>query len=91
MEQRHPAPRAARPRGLNGALRRCGASATQRPYLHDGRAKTLDHAVAFHQGEAGRIAESYFRLSAADRRRIETFLKSLTAPAPTNVVASNSP
>ena len=57
------------------------------PYLHDGRAETLDQAVALHAGEAAMIASKFFRLSAKERRQVEAFLKSLTAPAPSELLA----
>ncbi len=52
------------------------------PYLHDGRADTIDQAVALHGGEARSIAAKFFGLSLRERRQVEAFLKSLTAPAP---------
>jgi CxxC motif-containing protein (DUF1111 family) len=52
------------------------------PYLHDGRADTLDQAVALHGGESSKIAVKYFGLSPRERRQVEAFLKSLTAPIP---------
>ncbi len=52
------------------------------PYLHDGRADTLDQAVVLHGGEATRIAQKFFGLSPRERRQVEMFLKSLTAPEP---------
>ena len=58
------------------------------PYLHDGRAKTLDQTIAFHGGEANSIAQQFFKLSAKERRQVEAFLKSLTAPAPRDLVAA---
>ncbi len=60
------------------------------PYLHDGRAKTLEQTVAMHSGESTGVAQRYFNLSAKERRQVETFLKSLTAPSPSELVASNS-
>ncbi len=51
------------------------------PYLHDGRAETLEQAVALHGGQAGQSARQFFSLPPADRARVETFLKSLVAPA----------
>ena len=51
------------------------------PYLHDGRARTLDQAISFHGGEATGIAQSFFNLTAKERRQLEAFLKSLTAPS----------
>ena len=59
------------------------------PYLHDGRADTIDQAVALHGGEATTIASKYFSLSPRERRQVEAFLKSLTAPEP--VAPSRSP
>ena len=58
------------------------------PYLHDGRAQTLDQAIAFHGGEATAIAQSFFRLTHRERRQLEAFLKSLTAPTAAELVAS---
>jgi cytochrome c peroxidase len=55
------------------------------PYLHDGRADTLDQAVALHGGEAARIAQNFFQLKPGERRQVEAFLKSLTAPDPAPV------
>jgi hypothetical protein len=52
------------------------------PYLHDGRADTLDQAVALHAGEASRITQNFFKLKLHERRQVEAFLKSLTAPDP---------
>jgi len=57
------------------------------PYLHDGRAETLDQTVALHGGEAASIAPRYFQLSAKERRLVEAFLKSLTAPPPSELLA----
>ena len=58
------------------------------PYLHDGRAQTLDQAVAFHGGEATAITQKFTRLSIRERRQLETFLKSLTAPSAAELVAN---
>ena len=60
------------------------------PYLHDGRAKTLDQAVAMHGGESTRISQSFFKLKAKERQQLEVFLKSLAAPAAGEQVAMNS-
>jgi hypothetical protein len=51
------------------------------PYLHDGRARNLEQAVAFHgrQGEAS--ARQFFALPAPERAKVEAFLNSLVAPA----------
>lgn len=50
------------------------------PYLHDGRAETLEQAIALHDGEARWSRTYYFRLSNEERVALETFLKSLVAP-----------
>ncbi len=60
------------------------------PYLHDGRAKTLEQTVAMHGGESTGVALRYFNLSVKERRQVETFLKSLVAPSAAELVASNS-
>ncbi len=50
------------------------------PYLHDGRARNLDEAIALHDGQAKASARLFFTLSSEDRLKVETFLKSLVAP-----------
>lgn len=50
------------------------------PYLHDGRAETLDQAIAFHGGESTQSAQMYFSLKPEERFQVITFLKSLVAP-----------
>ena len=52
------------------------------PYLHDGRAETLEQAIALHAGEAGATRTRYFRLTAEERIGVLSFLKSLVAPGP---------
>ena len=50
------------------------------PYLHDGRAATLDQAVALHGGEGTSSARHYFMLSPEERLQLQAFLKTLVAP-----------
>jgi CxxC motif-containing protein (DUF1111 family) len=50
------------------------------PYLHDGRAPTLERAIALHGGEAEGSARDYFALTPEERFKLQTFLKSLVAP-----------
>jgi CxxC motif-containing protein (DUF1111 family) len=50
------------------------------PYLHDGRADTLEQAIAFHGGEGANSAKQYFMLKPEVRMQVVTFLKSLVAP-----------
>ena len=47
------------------------------PYMHDGRATTLEAAIAAHYGEAAPAAAAAAALSAADRRALIAFLRSL--------------
>jgi len=51
------------------------------PYLHDGRAETLEQAIALHGGEAMVTTGRYFRLSSSERWRVQAFLKSLGTPS----------
>lgn len=56
------------------------------PYLHDGRADSLEQAIALHGGEAARSAQKFFELSTVERLQVMAFLKSLGAP-PTQVAS----
>jgi len=47
------------------------------PYLHDGRADTIDQAIRAHAGEALRAVVNYFALTPADRVALLEFLNSL--------------
>ena len=51
------------------------------PYLHDGRAETLEEAVALHGGQGAKSAQQFFTLPARKRSQIEAFLKSLVTPS----------
>ena len=48
------------------------------PYLHDGRANTLDDAIRRHDGEAAKTQTRYTRLASSDRKALLAFLNSLT-------------
>ena len=50
------------------------------PYLHDGRAATLDQAIQAHGGEGQRSAEAFRSLKPDERRELTDFLRSLAAP-----------
>jgi CxxC motif-containing protein (DUF1111 family) len=50
------------------------------PYLHDGRAETLEQAIALHGGEAEAAAGRYFQLSPRERWQVQFFLKSMGRP-----------
>ena len=52
------------------------------PYLHDGRAETLEEATELHAGEAIDVAARFKNAPAADRDAIVAFLKTLKAPKP---------
>ena len=51
--------------------------AASRPYLHDGRADTLDEAIRWHGGEATAARDRYLAASAEERALVITFLESL--------------
>lgn len=50
------------------------------PYLHDGRALTLREAILAHGGEGSVAAANFGSLSAADQKKLLTFLDSLRTP-----------
>jgi CxxC motif-containing protein (DUF1111 family) len=52
------------------------------PYLHDGRAATLEEAIELHGGEASDVAARFRDLPPQGREAIVTFLKTLRAPSP---------
>ncbi|MFW5925340.1 MAG: di-heme oxidoredictase family protein [Myxococcota bacterium] len=47
------------------------------PYLHDGRADTLDEAIRWHGGEAAGARDAYAALTADEQDKILAFLESL--------------
>ncbi len=51
------------------------------PYLHDGRARNLEEAVAMHHGQGKASALKFRSMSGLERSRVEAFLKSLGVPA----------
>ena len=52
------------------------------PYLHDGRAATIEQAISAHGGEAENAARKYAGLDFQQRSHLVLFLKSLAAPEP---------
>lgn len=46
-------------------------------FLHDGRARTLEEAILWHDGEARHARDKFAALPAADRKKLLAFLKSL--------------
>lgn len=58
------------------------------PYLHDGRAETLESAVELHGGEAVDVASRFKSAPKEDRDAIVAFMKSLRAPKQPDVVVA---
>jgi hypothetical protein len=52
--------------------------ARSRPYMHDGRAPTLEDAILLHGGEAQAARDAFAALTEPDRAGIRVFLTSLT-------------
>ena len=48
------------------------------PYMHDGRAPTVDDAIREHGGEADAARQAYESLALEDQAALRTFLASLT-------------
>lgn len=51
------------------------------PYLHDGRAATLEEAIELHSGEAIDVAARFKEMPASERSAVVAFLKTLRAPS----------
>jgi CxxC motif-containing protein (DUF1111 family) len=58
------------------------------PYLHDGRALTLEDAILQHDGEAERAATAFRQASPSRQQDLISFLETLQAP-PTAEVPEN--
>ena len=52
------------------------------PYLHDGRAETIEAAVLYHDGEATDSVKRFRELSTVERAQMLAFLGTLAAPDP---------
>ena len=52
------------------------------PYLHDGRAKTVEDAIVAHGGEAAPSVDRYVSLPERQRSNLLAFLATLAAPGP---------
>jgi len=52
------------------------------PYLHDGRAQTLEQAIQMHGGQGRQAATAFQALPQAHQQRVIDFLKTLQAPRP---------
>jgi CxxC motif-containing protein (DUF1111 family) len=59
------------------------------PYLHDGRAATLQEAIQLHGGQAANAARNYARLRSFQQAQLLSFLKTLRAPEPVMVASRN--
>ncbi len=50
------------------------------PYLHDGRAPTLEEAIKMHGGQGTRSVRNFASLSDTEKNQVITFLRTLRAP-----------
>ena len=50
------------------------------PYLHDGRANTLEEAIVMHRGQGAASAEKFRKLEAPQQNQLLLFMRSLRAP-----------
>jgi CxxC motif-containing protein (DUF1111 family) len=50
------------------------------PYLHDGRAPTLQKAIGLHQGQAAKSAQNFAALDKNEQAWVVAFLRTLRAP-----------
>ena len=50
------------------------------PYMHDGRADTLEEAIRLHGGQGKEAASQFARLSPPGQQQLVAFLKTLRAP-----------
>ena len=57
------------------------------PYLHDGRAETLEEAILAHGGQAESSRRKYERLTPGAKRELLAFVESLGAPPGGNILA----
>jgi hypothetical protein len=65
-------------RGSEWLTRPLWGVADTAPYLHDGRAATLDEAITLHGGEAAGSRDAYLLLSVDERAALRVFLSSLS-------------
>ena len=47
------------------------------PYLHDGRARTIEDAIQAHDGEAKIIKDNFNKLTADQKKLLVEFLRSI--------------
>jgi CxxC motif-containing protein (DUF1111 family) len=60
------------------------------PYLHDGRAHTLEDAVSLHAGQGMYSARRFFMLTPREKSQVRAFLNTLAAPTADQVVRDAS-
>ena len=46
-------------------------------FLHDGRAKSVEEAILWHDGEAKKVKKNFMNLSAQDREKVIQYIKEL--------------
>jgi CxxC motif-containing protein (DUF1111 family) len=61
------------------------------PYLHDGRAETLEAAILWHGGEAQESRDLFAGLKSSEKEQLLAFLSSLRAPKQSNLVKQEIP
>jgi CxxC motif-containing protein (DUF1111 family) len=54
-----------------------GLSSAGPPYLHDGRAKSIEEAIILHNGESKTASDNFCALSSEDLKKLLEFLRSL--------------
>jgi mono/diheme cytochrome c family protein len=52
------------------------------PYLHDGRAETIEEAINWHGGESEAVTKRFLELNQAEKGKLLAFLATLRAPSP---------
>jgi len=60
------------------------------PYLHDGRAETLEDAILWHGGEARQSRDLFASLKPSEKERLLAFLSSLRTPKASHLVNQES-
>jgi CxxC motif-containing protein (DUF1111 family) len=61
------------------------------PYMHDGRAATLEEAISLHTGQGAASAARFAKLSPAEQIQLVAFLQTLKAPPDTRAAAAIAP
>ena len=61
------------------------------PYMHDGRAKTLEEAILWHSGEAHASKDLFVALNSKDKGNLIAFLMTLRAPPDADLKRAKDP